>query len=396
LKLAEHFHIPKSLSGGKVAALTRLVPLNMNPGFISTITDDLLVDRRTNGLQTLLDNLIKNKYKNWLKSKNSSQAQQKDRIRVALVDLTGDKLFNPDLAGWGEKFSTYGASIPKICALYAVHQLCFDLNQFADKNSITKKENLIKLAKSSWGKIGLSSIPKIDELFVILENLSRPVSVIFTPDLLRTLSRVFKDNDNCAADWLISKLGFPYISSVLWQSGLRHPTRGGLWLQGGYCCTDINKIKSLIRSDMKSIKCTVNIKNDGLSFRWNGNSIQLPKPVYAHNVTPLSVATYFTLLAQGRLVNDQASKKIAKTLQDACTYFGGNQLGGLRLNPPPTKCGFFGKGKDKQESDSILIKRVERGKEICYVAVAWTIGLSDFPFGDLLKDLDKLIQNNNL
>jgi hypothetical protein len=31
------------------------------------------------------------------------------------------------------------------------------------------------------------------------------------------------------ASKLILRLGFEYIGSVAWQSGLRHPKRGGIW-----------------------------------------------------------------------------------------------------------------------------------------------------------------------
>jgi hypothetical protein len=379
LKLVDHFHIPKSLPDGKVGAPTRLVQQNMNPGFISLVTDDLLVDRRADGLQTRLDNLIKTKYKQFLATKSSAQerARETDKIRVVLVDLTGAKLFNPDLAGWGGTFSTDGASIPKICALYAVHQLRFDLNHLAAKSSILRKEDLIKAAKASWKKIGFSSMPRIDELFnfVVLEDLSRSVSVVFTPDLLGTLTKIFKDNNNCAIDRLISQLGFPYIASVMWQSGLRHPIRGGLWLWGGYCCADKNGIKRLLNLDMKTIEC-----KGRLSFRWKENPIQQPKPVFPHNATALSVATFFTLSAQGRLVDDQASRKIAITLKDACSFFWDNQLVGLVNN---------------LKHDSILIKRIEGAKEIHYAAVALTINAPDFPFEDFLKDLDQLIKDKN-
>ncbi len=389
LKLGEHFHIPKRLPDGKVCSATSLVQQNMNTGFISLVTDDLLVDRRIDGLQTRLDNLIKTKYAKFLATKSTIQegAKETDRIKVALVDLTGTKLFKPEFAGWGEKTATDGASVPKICALYAVHQLHFDLNHLAATNLILRKDDLIKAAKASWKKIGFSSMPRIDELFnfVVLENFSRPVSVTFSSDLLGTLTKIFKDNNNCAVDRLISQLGFPYIASVMWQSGLQHPTRGGLWVWGGYCCPNKNGIKSLLNFDMKAIEC-----KDALSFRWKENPIQQPKPVFPHNVTALSVATFFTLLAQGRLVNDQASKKIAITLQDACSFFWDNQLGGLS-STPPTKCGIVG----NLQHDSILIKRIEGGKEICYAAVALTINAPDFPFKDFLKDLDRLIKDKN-
>ena len=395
LKLTEHFHVPKNLPDGRSGTLTRLDQQSMNPGFVSLVTDDLLVDRRPDGLQTRLDELIKTKYARFLVTRSSTQegARAADRIRVALADLTGGKLFRPDLAGWGSIIATDGASVPKICALYAVHQLQSDLNHLAATKSISRREDLIRLARAAWQKIGFASMPRLDELFmfVVFEGLSRPVSVSFSPDLLGTLTKAFKDNNNCAVDRLISQLGFPYIASVIWQSGLRHPTRGGLWLWGGYCCTDIAGIRRLLNVDTRAIECTVRTPKDGLSFRWKANSVQQPKPVFAHNATALSVATFFTLLAQGRLINEQASDKIARTLQDACSFLWEGQLGGLRLDPPPSKCGVVGALKH----DCVLIKRTEGVKEIHYAAVALTIGALDFPFPDFLKDVDKLIQDKN-
>ena len=395
LKLTEHFHVPKSLPDGRSGALTRLAQQSMNPGFVSVITDDLLVDRRADGLQTRLDDLIKTKYARFLATRSATQegARVADRIRVALVDLTGGKLFRPDFAGWGSIFATDGASVPKICALYAVHQLQSDLNHLAVTKSITRREDLIRAARAAWQKTGFASMPRLDELFmfVVFEGVSRPVSVSFSPDLLGTLTQAFKDNNNCAVDRLISQLGFPYIASVIWQSGLRHPTRGGLWLWGGYCCTDITGIRRLLNVDTRAIECTVRNPKDGLSFRWKANSVQQPKPVFAHNATAVSVATFFTLLTQGRLINEQASDKIARTLQDACSFLWDGQLGGLRLHPPPSKCGDVG----ALTHDGVLIKRTEGVKEIHYAAVALTIGARDFRFPDFLKDVDQLIQDKN-
>jgi hypothetical protein len=165
-------------------------------------------------------------------------------------------------------------------------------------------------------------------------------------------------------------------------------------------------MKKLLNPDTNLIECKVS-GIEGLSFRWKANPVQQPKPVFPHNATALSVATFFSLLAQGRLVDDGASSKIATTLQDACSFFWNSQLGGLSsslnppptkcgglsssLNPPPTKCGHVGKLKH----DGILIKRTVAGKEISYAAAALTIGASEFPFEDFLKDLDKIVQDKN-
>jgi hypothetical protein len=151
-------------------------------------------------------------------------------------------------------------------------------------------------------------------------------------------------------------------------------------------------MKKLLNPDTNLIECKVS-GIEGLSFRWKTNPVQQPKPVFPHNATALSVATFFSLLAQGRLVDDGASSKIATTLRVACSFFWNSQLSGLSssLDPPPTKCGVVG----KLTHDGILIKRTVAGKEISYAAAALTLNASEFPFKDFLKDLDKIVQDKN-
>ncbi|UFS71441.1 hypothetical protein LPW11_04405 [Geomonas sp. RF6] len=393
VKLTEHYHIPKSATG-TAGSVTVMDQQGMNPGFVSTLTDDILVDRRTNGLQTNLDNLIRTKYARFLATRSSAQesARAGDRLRVTLIDLTGGKLFKPDPAGWGSTFATDGASTPKICALYAAHQLRRDLNRLAELNSYTKKDDLVKGANAVWKKAGFTTLPRVAELFKFDEaaDRSRPVSVAFSTALERNITAAYKDNSNCAVDQIISQVGFSYIASVMWQSGLRHQTRGGLWLWGGYCCTNKDFVRRLLTPDLSSLECVTGGRA-GLSFRWKGNAMKEPKPVFPHNATALSVATYFALLRQGRLVDDASSASIVKTLQDACSFFWDGQFGGLVINPPPTKCGLT----SSLTHDGILVKRTVGGKTITYAAAALTVGASDFPFRELLVDLDKLVRDKN-
>jgi peptidoglycan hydrolase-like protein with peptidoglycan-binding domain len=398
LKLVDHFHIPKSLPDGKVGALTRLNHQNMNPGFISP-TDDLLVDRRAGGLQTLLDNLIKNKYTKFLESKSKAQSSAKrgDRIKVALVDLTGNKLFNPDLAGWGSTLAIEGASVPKICALYAVHQLCKDLDHLAER--FPRKVDLIKEANRIWSNANFSSQPKLEALFEFPPDGSIPFHVKFSANLKATLTSIFAENCNCAATRLILQLGFNYIASVLWQSGLRHPIRGGLWLKGGYCCVDgdhhcppstkkVKEVRGFLQPDTEVIECS---NKKGLSITWKTNPVSQPKEVFRHNITALSVATFYTLLAQGRLVDNRSSTEMKTLLERGCSLTPQgfrdklSALGGLLSSP--AKCGV----DDRHLHESIL---VERGR-FRYVVVALTSDAPDFPFDRLIEDLDRLIQANN-
>lgn len=116
-----------------------------------------------------------------------------------------------------------------------------------------------------------------------------------------------------------------------------------------------------------------------------------PKPTYAHNITALSVATFFTLLAQGRLVDERSSQEISTILQNGCFLapngFGDglSRIGGTLLTRQ--KCGI---SRDILH-ESVLVKR----DQFHYVAIALTINAADFPFDVLIKDLDKLIQDKN-
>jgi hypothetical protein len=387
LKLVDHFYIHKSLPDGRVTGLKRLVPQDMNPGFISLVTGDLLVDRRADGLQTRLDTLIRNNYAEFLASRSSTQSSAKagDKIRVALVDLTGQKLFEPDFAGWGATVATEGASVPKICALYAVHQLRQDLNHLAKK--LPRKADLIKVTNTIWRNANFSSQPKLEALFKFPQDNSNPFHVEFSDNLVETLKTIFANNSNCAATRLILQLGFNYIASVLWQSGLRHPTRGGLWLRGGYCCAN-KTVKDWLQPDTKVIECS---NKKELSVIWGKNSVWQPKEVFRHNVTALSLAAFYTLLAQGRLIDDQSSQDMKELLEEGCSFDFRNTLNGLGgLSSSPGKCGVH----NQHLHESMLVKR----DKYCYVAVALTINARDFLFDNLIKlikDLDKLIQDKN-
>src|SRR5262245_29038694 len=54
-------------------------------------------------------------------------------------------------------------------------------------------------------------------------------SANLTRRLKEMVDRSFSGVSTSRASELILRLGFEFIASVLFQSGLRHPTRGGLW-----------------------------------------------------------------------------------------------------------------------------------------------------------------------
>jgi hypothetical protein len=295
--------------------------------------------------------LITTQFQNYLANARSAAPSGNDRLRVALVDLTGDKITKPDFAGWGSTIAMYRASVPKILALYAAFQLRRDLRNLSAAQGITNGRALEQAAIHNWRLSGLTSgFPDLVWLFDI-----RSWSGASDLDFTAAAGSVFRDiMKNCPAGALIARVGFPYIGSLTWQSGLRHPTRGGLWLPVAFC-------------------------NKG---SWPANPIRISG---SNSATALSVATYFTLLAQGRLVDDASSSNIKGFLRNGCV---------TSLFPPvpgvvASKCGIW----SDYLHDCVLI---DRGS-VRYVAVGLTrSNRADLAkYTQLFSELDNLIVRNN-
>ena len=312
LALFDHMHIVKTFDakapGGFKVATTPVVmnPSAMNPGFIDE-HDEVIVNRSAQSLQTCLDVTITSQFSKFLASKSATKADGRDRVRIALVDLTGPKLSQPEFAGWGSTVAMYGASSAKILAVYAAFQLRKDLRQMAEDQGIPTGTELAAFAIKTWKEKKLvRGFPDFKFLFELEEWSAHPEKIDFT-ELARAAFNKILHND--AASLIIRGVGFPYIASVAWQSGLRHPMRGGLWLSAAYDNGDT-------WADNPAMKATA----------------------FVHNITALSVVTFFTLLAQGRLVDDASSAEIATILRDhgcfSCLFPHGVTL-------DASKCGIF-------------------------------------------------------
>lgn len=353
----EHVHCakqpdPKKPGQFMAGSLARLEPKNMNPGFIDA-TDNLVTDRSSTGLQTCLNKLLTTQFQNYLSpdSIQRKSASRNDRVRIALIDLTGPKLTQPDFAGWGSPVSMYGASVPKILALYAAFQLRRDLRNLAAVKKISTGKTLESTAISHWKISGLKSgFPTLVWLFDFRNWSGNPNTLDFSAAARKVFQGIMH---NAEAGELIIRVGFPYIASVTWQSGLYHPKRGGLWLTSSYG-----------------------------KGQWSNNPV---KGVHSANVTALSAATYFTLLAQGRLVNEASSNEIKNWLRGGCiTGFFPHSLGVVA-----SKCGVW----SDYWHDCALIAR----DSIRYVVVGLTrTKRSEYPkYTQLFLELDKLIVRNN-
>ena len=378
LPSADHFHkeAKRDPKTGKLVVsgtVTVMQPSTMNPDFIDPWLDDPTLDASATGLHGRLRDFVIANFAPFLdpQSVSKKRAHPTDKIYLALVDLTGGKLAAPELAEWGSTTALDGASVPKILAIYALHQLLFDLTELAKTGSIKTRTALVTAARAHWKKSGLTVIPDLTTLFSFKDQTTKPVEINFKPQFQ---DGRFDVNGNCPYKWLIRALGFPYIGSVALNSGLRHPKRGGLWLGTSYKC---NGVDSWHNDPMPRV--------DSCSKK--GKS--------GHTATALSVATYYTLLAQGRLADPTTSTAIFNRLLRGCPLSYGsakigpldalNALGGVKT--VARKCGLL----DKCVHATMLIER----DRFRYVAVILTVDAPGFRFDDMTKGMDEIIQKRN-
>jgi hypothetical protein len=349
--LLTHYHVRRVRHprGGwwTVADASVMTATQMKPDFVE-VTDP----RRVN-LQKELAQLVQNKYR--------AAVSPKVQLRVALVDLTNAKEYTPVFAGssaFGPGNTVEGASLVKILALYAVYQLRFDLNTFATRNGITKGSALQASIAKEWKKAGLQSQPKLAGLFQFVEKAGSSV--------VARLRRTPAIHENWDARALIVALGFEYIGSVALQSGLFDEKQGGLWLNAAY---------------------------ERPAFTWGSSPFPtLPR----HSATALAAATFFTLLAQRRLVDQASSDEIAKVLQSPQCMANGLLDGVKQLPGAPSassnKCGIL---PPLYHEAIHVIRQPAGGKRLEYVAAVLSAEPPVLDFTELGKDLDSIIAKQN-
>jgi hypothetical protein len=284
------------------------------------------------------------------------------------VDLTGDRICRPGYAGWGSTSRMSGASTPKIAMVYAAHQLVFDLNRLAAAHSLRTAADLTKRALASWS--GLTCKPDLRWLVEIDERVT-PVTVRKSAALQSHLEKMvdasFSGVSTGIASDLILRLGFEYIASVLWQSGLRHPRREGLWIG--------NTFMSRAAGARLNPAC-----HRGTSpVVWTRNP-------FAGGIvaTALSVATYLTLLAQRRLVDAAASAEMERLLGRGCGWF---SAPGVAVRA--SKCGLTA----SLRHEAVLVEG--SGRRYVLVCLTQNATWSWATRQRFLGDLDRLIRENN-
>jgi hypothetical protein len=304
-----------------------------NPGFVQkngTLIEDAVLSK-------LVFDFLKAKFPALLtaQSKASGRASPGDQVRIGLADLKGiDKLCAPKIAGFGLTNQMIGGSTSKILIYYAAHQLLFDLKELVRVHRIPTLPELRQRLKTVWK--GMKCEPDLSWLFTFRNSppggllgieMNRFVDIDARAcarapapprpserpaHLVGYLNDIVKQCDSTRkASELIMRIGFEYIASLAAQSGLWHPQRSGLWFGSTYC------------SDILSAPVDRNCHSKTNSFcgaesrvLWKDDA----SGTGAILATALSVTTYYTLLAQRRLVSPAHSSNIEGYLKHACNY----------------------------------------------------------------------------
>lgn len=351
--------------------VTVMSPSTMNPGFLNA-QDQVIFDTKLDAALVAL--ILGNpKYAAMLapESVKKRAASQNDKLRVAIADISSDKFCLPGFAGWGSAFQTTGGSTAKISMLYAAKQIIFDLNELARVTRIESKAKLESEANATWSR--LKCKPDFKWLTKVDES-KKPVTVDESDDLKDALKKAIRSpgfEGTSNASELILRLGFEYIASVSWQSGLRNPTRGGLWIGNTYATQPVKAVPNP--------KC----HSGNVPAFWIGN----PFGTTGITLTALSVATYFTLLAQRRLVNGKVSEEMEKLLKGGCRFL--PALPGVKVRA--AKCGLVEGATNNVRHDAALL----RGQKHHYVLVVLTTDPAWPDRDDFIKDVDGLVRANN-
>lgn len=245
-------------------------------------------------------------------------------IALSVVDLSGSKAA-PRYAAFQDELNFDSASVAKICGVLAAYQFQADVNAFlARHSSLGSISELAAALEKYFVSLGLARpYPRVELLFDFHPGV-RP-SVSLQSELLRRLVKISKDNENGSTPIVL--LNYPYLASVMLAYGLFDTTRrNGFWLQ----------------EDFYPIHYpTAGGAELGLP-RWKESPYQL-RP--GHSVSSLAAARYFTLAAQGKLVDPATSQKILSNLapdgERGCGLTNIDTTALVSTGTVAAKCGYY-------------------------------------------------------
>lgn len=226
---------------------------------------------------------------------------QTQKIAFSLLALARDG--NHIYAGVNDDTMHYSASLLKVSAMYAAHELLASANRLAQKPPFPQnalaffkslintfdplikaaaRPEVIKASKDLAKKLpAFNSTPTYDTIFAVtgFGGGSSP-TVTFTPEFLGKMTNMIVNSDDPDAGECIRRLSYSYINAASIKAGFYKPSlTQGIWLAGDYS-NNANPY-AFIRSD-----------NDGQS---------------AFVTTTRQIARLFALIQLKKLVHDQGT-----------------------------------------------------------------------------------------
>jgi hypothetical protein len=242
-------------------------------------------------------------------------------IAISLVDLSGANKLSPKYAGFNDLTNFYGGSVNKITGLLGVYQLLAEANELLQANpAISDAAGLESTLKALWTQAGIAAKHHPLVSLILDVQPGSPSTAIIRPELIARLNRISDGNQNGSTSIVLLK--FPFIGSTLLAYGLFSPAnKGGLWSRKAFGSIDYLG-KKLSLPD------------------WSARENPHPK-TETDNINAVSVAQFYTLAAQRRMIDEATSKAVLGHLESGgCTAV-------IDVTPlsasgqVSTKCGIF-------------------------------------------------------
>jgi V8-like Glu-specific endopeptidase len=352
-----------------------------------------------------------------------------NHLCAALVDLSGNPAM-PPYAGMHDEEMVFAGSLPKICAMYAAFALRAQVQACADAAPKTGAASawpaIVREIEKAWrpalralfpsrpatsfGNGQDIRFPKLGSIFTLSADrkieFARATPALTDADLdadegrtsaeFKTPPGRFHDwmrlmlrwSNNTAASRCILALGYVYLNGALARAGLFDAeSRNGLWLSADYLGHDWVRTAAEQRSNAAGLRLTP---------RWAAAQRRQRSNITA---TAAQVARFMTLLAQGRLVDAQASRQMRELLASTPGGIGSYAKDALDAagRAPTGIAAKIGYGDDRFSHDCAIVERSVAGKRLRYVAV----GLGSAPqrgradLDELFVRLDQAIVERN-
>jgi hypothetical protein len=221
-------------------------------------------------------------------------------LAVSLVDLSGANKSAPKYAGFNDLASFYGSSVNKITGLLGVYQLLAEANELlAAQPAITDAAGLAGALAAGWTQAGIAAKhhPQVAKILAVQPG--SPPTAKIRPELVARLDLLSRGNQNGSTPIVLLK--FPFIGSTMLAHGLFSPAnKSGLWVRQAY-------------GNVSYLGQTLSLPN------WSAK--ENPHPAtWVHHINAVSVAQFYTLAAQRRMIDTATSTAVLRHLQSgACT-----------------------------------------------------------------------------